>query len=170
MERALTCLIELNRSSSAPERLYRAASRLRRCSSVCLLHVVASGRTAEVEAGQRVLRDARRALHRLAPRLAVVARLEIGEGVARLLSVAEEIGADVMVMDAHGDGEFPRVEPIGRQARMVLEQGRRPVLLVSPVSAALRRPRRSGSRWARFIAGTGTPGGSTPLQMTAPPL
>jgi hypothetical protein len=146
MGRQRTCLIEVGHSTPSPERLYRAASRFRRCRAVCLLHVIASGRPAEVEAGRRVLRDAVRAVCRLDRGLVVEGRLEIGNPVERCLTVAEEIDAALIVREAHGDGEFPRLSPVGRGASQTLERSPRPVLLVSAAGDSLHRPRRAARR------------------------
>lgn len=146
-------LIEVNRVTSPLAVLYRELSRFPDCRAICLLHVIASGRPAEVESGQRVLRAALRALRALDPKLAVEARLEIGQRGERLLRVAEEIGAGLIVMAAHGEGEFPRLSGAakeggapGRVARGVVEQRGRPVLVVSPGGSKLYQPRRSGPR------------------------
>jgi nucleotide-binding universal stress UspA family protein len=137
----VSCLIEVHPAAPSARALYEAVSRLARCGSVCLLHTVASGRPAEVEAGKRFLLETGRALRRLDRRLIVDARLEIGDAAARLLQVAEEIRPELIVVSAHGEGEFPRLEAIGRTARAVLEWGRLPVLLVSPEGGELCRPR-----------------------------
>lgn len=143
MPHAMTCLIPIDRGASTPEKLYRAAARLRRCERVCLLHVIPSGRAAEVEAGLRVLRDAARALHRLARDLPVEARLEIGEPAECTARLADEIGADLIVAAAYGESDFPYLTGVGRTARAIIDGSRRPVLLVSPVGATLHRPRRT---------------------------
>lgn len=149
MPDAMICLIAIDRSSPAPEELYRAASRLRRCEQVCLLHVIPSGRAAEVEAGLRVLRDAARVLHRQARHLSIEARLEIGDPAERAAQLADEIGADLIAVSAHGESDFPYLTGLGRAARATLEQARRPVLLVSPSGAELRRPSRASRRQPR---------------------
>lgn len=142
----MTCLIEINRTTGPPELLYEAARRYRSCGGVCLLHAIASGRPAEVEAGQRVLLEAARAVRRLDRDLSIEARLEIGDTVERLLGVADEIQPALIVMSAHGEGDFPRLSSLGRVARETLERGCRPVLLVSPSGNKLSRPRGPGRR------------------------
>jgi len=137
----VSCLIEVHPAAPSVRALYEAVSSLARCGSVCLLHTVASGRSAEVEAGKRFLREANRALRRLDRHLVVDARLEIGDGAARLLQVAAETRPEIIVVSTHGEGEFPRLESVGRTARTVLEWGRVPVLLVSPEGGELCPPR-----------------------------
>jgi nucleotide-binding universal stress UspA family protein len=143
MPRAMTCLISIDRGASAAEKLYRAATRLRRCDRVCLLHTIPSGRAAEVEASLRVLREAARALQRLTRDLPVEARLEIGEPAECTARLADEIGADLIVTAAHGESDFPHLTGMGRTARATLSQARRPVLLVSPAGTTLHRPSRA---------------------------
>jgi nucleotide-binding universal stress UspA family protein len=145
-EATMTCLMEINRTSPSPALLYEAACRYRRCGEICLVHAVASGRPAEVEAGQRVLLEAARTLRRLNRELAIETRLEIGETAERLLRVAKEIHPALIVMSAHGEGDFPRLGSLGRVARDTLEQGQRPILLVSPSGNRLCRPHRSEAR------------------------
>ena len=126
-ERGMTCVIAVDRSTGSPERLLQAACRLQPCSAVCLVHVIPSGRTAEVEAGQRLLRDAARAVERLERNLAVTARMEIGDAAEQLVRVADELDADLIVMASHGDGDFPYLSGIGRTALATREQAGRPV-------------------------------------------
>jgi len=133
--------MEVHPAAPSVRALYEAVSPLTRCGSVCLLHTVASGRSAEVEAGKRFLREAGRALRRLDRHLVVDTRLEIGDAAARLLQVAAEIRSELIVVSTHGEGEFPRLESVGRTARTVLEWGRVPVVLVSPESGELCQPR-----------------------------
>jgi nucleotide-binding universal stress UspA family protein len=143
MSRAMTCLIEINRSTPSAARLYQAARRLRQCEAVCLVHVIASGRAAEVEAGQRVLREAVRSLRRLDGDAVVTARLEIGDTAERIAAVADEFDAGLIVMGAYGEGDYPYLTRIGRTAGATLARTLRPVLLVSSVGAKLHRPWRS---------------------------
>jgi nucleotide-binding universal stress UspA family protein len=165
----MTCLIEVNRSTLSAGRLYQAARRLRRCATACVVHVIASGRAAEVEAGRRLLREAARALQWLDGELVVAARLEIGETAERIVAVAEESGAALIVMAAHGEGDFPYLTRMGRVAGETLERGLRPVLLVSPVGAKLHRPRRS--RWRVRPQTSARPGRAcAPLQTLSAPL
>jgi nucleotide-binding universal stress UspA family protein len=169
----MTCLIEINRTSPSPALLYEAACRYRRCSRICLVHAIASGRLAEVEAGQRILLEAARAMRRLDRELSIEARLEIGETAERLLRVAEEIQPALIVMSAHGEGDFPRLSSLGRVARATLEHGQRPILLVSPAGNRLHRPHRTGAR--RRVAAsphTGFPAvrAASPLQTAPSPL
>ncbi len=131
----MTCVIAVDRSTGSPERLIQAASHLGPCADVCLVHVIPSGRTAEVEAGQRLLRDAARSVQRLDRTLVVTARMEIGEAAEQIVRVAEELGADLIVMASHGDGDFPYLSGVGRTALATREQARRPVLLVSSQEA-----------------------------------
>jgi hypothetical protein len=144
----VSCLIEVHPAAPSVRALYEAVSRLTPCGSVCLLHTVASGRSAEVEAGKRFLREAGRALRRLDRRLVVVARLEIGDAAARLLQAAAETCPEIIVLSTHGEGEFPRLASVGRTARKVLEWGCVPVVLVSPEGGELRelRPLRPPAR------------------------
>jgi len=142
----VSCLIEVHRAAPPARALYEAARRCGRCDSVCLLYTAASGRPAELEAGKRLLLDSVRALHRLDRRLVVDARLEIGDKAERLLHVAEEIRPELIVISAHGEGEFPRLEAVGRTARTVLEWGCLPVLLVSPKGQELCDPHRHRAR------------------------
>jgi nucleotide-binding universal stress UspA family protein len=162
----MTCLIEINQTTPSPRLLYEAACRHRECRAVYLVHVIASGRPAEVEAGQRLLAEAARALRRWNQRLSVEARLEIGETAAGLLRVAAEIQPALIVMSAHGEGDFPRLYELGRAARRVLEQGCRPVLFVSPCGDRLRRPRRGPTPPPRSLV-TRAP---SSLQSAAAPL
>jgi nucleotide-binding universal stress UspA family protein len=133
----MTCVIAVDRSTGSPERLLQAASRLGSPESVCLVHVIPSGRTAEVEAGQRLLRDAARSVQRADRTVAVTARLEIGDAAEQLVRVADELDSDVIVMASHGEGDFPYLSGIGRTALATREQAHRPVLLVSSQEAVL---------------------------------
>ena len=142
----MTCLIEINRTTPSLGLLYEAARQYRHCGAICLVHAIASGRPAEVEAGQRVLGEAARALRRRDRDLSIEARLEIGDTAEQLLRVAEEIQPALIVMSAHGEGDFPRLRSLGRVAGETLARGCRPVLLVSPTGNKLFRPRRSGAR------------------------
>jgi nucleotide-binding universal stress UspA family protein len=147
----MTCLIQINRTSTSLAGLYAAASRYRRCRAACLLHVIPSGRPAEVEAGQRVLSEAVRKFRSLDREIRVEGRLEIGAIAEQIVQVAEEIDAALIVMSAYGDGEFPQLGVpllggLGRVARFALERGRRPVLLVSAADETLYRPGRSRTR------------------------
>jgi nucleotide-binding universal stress UspA family protein len=169
----MTCVIEINRTSPSPALLYEAACRYRRCGEIYLVHAIASGRPAEVEAGQRLLLEAARTLRRLNRELSIEARLEIGETAERLLRVAEEIQPALIVMSAHGEGDFPRLGSLGRVARVTLEQGQRPILLVSPSGNRLCRPQRSAAR--RRVAASShyrspTVRAASPLQTAPSPL
>jgi nucleotide-binding universal stress UspA family protein len=168
----MTCLIEVDRGPGSASRLYHAARRIQECEVVCLLHVIPSGRAAVVEAGQRVLREAARTLHRLDRRLNIEARLEIGEAAERIVSVADAIGADLIVVAAHGEGDFPYLTRLGRTARGALEQGHRPVLLVSPHETQLYRPHPGACRRTPAIphVPSARGGASSSLQTSPAPL
>jgi nucleotide-binding universal stress UspA family protein len=167
----MTCLIAVDRGSV--ERLYRAATRVRKCEEICLVHVITSGRAAEVEAGQRVLREAARGLHRLESRLRIEAQLEVGGVAGQITQVADERGARLIVMAAYGEDDFPYLAGRGRAAQAVLARTRQPLLLVGPTGAKLHRPRRS-SRRRRVVASPPRQSvlawGRSPLQTTVAPL
>ena len=169
----VSCLIEINHVTPSIQALYEAACRHGRCRSVCLVHTIASGRSAEVEAGQRLLVEPMRSLRFLDRDLTVEARLEIGDTPERMLELAEEIQADRIVMSAHGEGEFPRLEALGQTAWRVLDRSLVPVLLVSPAGDQLCRPnwirsRRRGLTAPRARASIRI--ASSPLQMPTPPV
>lgn len=169
----MICLIEINQTTPSPGVLYEAACRYRECRTVCLVHVIASGRPAEVEVGQRLLLEAARALRRLDRGLSIEARLEIGETADGLLRVADEIDPALIVMNAHGEGDFPRVGAVGRAARRMLAHGCRPVLLVAPSGNRLCRPQRSQARsraTGSLLPRPRVIRAASPLQSTAAPL
>jgi nucleotide-binding universal stress UspA family protein len=96
-----------------------------------LLAVSLSGRTAELQATENVLEEA---LHALTeePGGRFRARLEIGDPAEVIARVAQEEEASVIMMPAHGDGEFPRLQALGGVAHAVAHRTNIPLLIASP--------------------------------------
>jgi nucleotide-binding universal stress UspA family protein len=96
-----------------------------------LLAVSLSGRSAELQTAQKVLEEA---LHALSeePGDRFRARLEIGEPGEVIARVAQEEDASVIMMPAHGDGEFPRLQELGGVAHAVAHRTNIPILIASP--------------------------------------
>jgi nucleotide-binding universal stress UspA family protein len=97
-----------------------------------LLSVSLSGREADLEAARNVLNEA---LHTLGeePTAVLRTRLEIGYPAEVIARVANEEAADVIMMPAYGDGEFPRLKDLGDVAHEVAHRTNIPILIKSPV-------------------------------------
>lgn len=96
-----------------------------------LLAISLSGRTADLHAAEQVLTEAVRALGvEPGPRFRV--RLEIGDPAEVIARVAQEEQASVIMMPAHTDGEFPRLQELGGVAYAVAHRTNIPLLIASP--------------------------------------
>lgn len=96
-----------------------------------LLGVSLSGRAAELQATENLLNEALSALTE-EPDARYRTRLEIGDPVEVIPRIAEEIEASVIMMPAHGDGEFPRLQELGGVAHAVAHRTNIPILIASP--------------------------------------
>jgi nucleotide-binding universal stress UspA family protein len=97
-----------------------------------LLSVSLSGREADREAARNVLNEA---LYTLGEEQGTIlrTRLEIGDPAEVIARVAAEEGAEVIMMPAYGDGEFPRLQELGYAAHQVSHRTTIPILIKSPV-------------------------------------
>lgn len=91
----------------------------------------------------RVLEQARHALQTNDGTREISSRLEIGDPEVIVPRVAEEEGANVILMPAFGPEEFPRLQEMGDLPRATAEQVQVPVVISSPegLEAVLKRQR-----------------------------
>ena len=110
---------------------------------VVLLRVSPSGREASLSMSHRVLEQARHALQTNDDTREISSRLEIGDPEVIVPRVAEEEGANVILMPAFGPEEFPRLQELGDLPRATAEQVQVPVVISSPegLEAVLKRQR-----------------------------
>jgi nucleotide-binding universal stress UspA family protein len=99
---------------------------------VVLLRVSPSGREASLSMSHRVLEQARHALQTNVGERELSTRLEIGDPEAIVPRVAEEEGANVILMPAFTPEEFPRLQELGNLPRATAEQVQVPVVVSSP--------------------------------------
>lgn len=96
-----------------------------------VLTVSLSGRAADLHTAENVLQEALAALgEEVGDRSR--ARLEIGDPAEVIARIAGEEEASVIMMPAHGDGEFPRLEALGGLAHAVAHRTNVPILIASP--------------------------------------
>jgi nucleotide-binding universal stress UspA family protein len=110
---------------------------------VVLLRVSPSGRVASLSMSHRVLEQAKHALETHDGTREISSRLEIGDPEVIVPRIAEEEGADVILMPAFGPEEFPRLQELGDLPRATAEQVQVPVVISSPegLEAVLKRQR-----------------------------
>lgn len=108
---------------------------------VVLLRVSPSGRQVSVEMSHRVLEQASQALRIAGADREITSRLEIGSPEEIVPRVAQEVGADVILMPAFSPEEFPRLQEMGALASSTAEQVHVPLLVSSPegLEAVLKR-------------------------------
>lgn len=138
-----------------------------------LLYVAPRGGPGYVESGRMVLEASLRAAGLDRSREAAVqSKICIGDPKEMIPRVAEQEGADVIVMGAVGADGFPHVSDIGDTARETMERTNRPVVVCSPRGLELllkdqgrlvTQPRAELARLARAMV-------TRPTETTAPPV
>jgi nucleotide-binding universal stress UspA family protein len=110
---------------------------------VVLLRVSPSGREASLSMSHRVLEQARHALQTSGGERQISTRLEIGDPEVIVARIAEEEGANVILMPAFTPEEFPRLQELGNLPRATAEQVQVPVVVSSPegLETVLKRQR-----------------------------
>ncbi|MBM3457427.1 MAG: universal stress protein [Armatimonadetes bacterium] len=150
----MTTLVPVDGSHSSQEALLYVA-RTRPQDDVLLLHVAPSAREVDLERGRFLLEDGRRTCRELSPELGVEVRLEIGDRAEQLNRVAEETGADLIVLGAHGVNALPKADRVSPQLAEWSGGNRRPVVRVQPDGAWLRWGRLRAGDGAEFLSLTG---------------
>ena len=87
-------------------------------------------------------------------------KVEVGESGMTICDVAEEVGADVVVLGSHGHGWLERVL-LGSVSKHVLHHAPSAVLVMRPAQSA-RGPAEPGTGSNRGSSGTATSSGSGP--------
>lgn len=126
-------VVYVDGSRAAAEALKYAARKCPPQTRVLLLHVVPSAREGALGSGEKLLERSRDLFLSFGGSDAAVSlRLEVGDAVARIASIAEEVNADAIIMSSHDLGAFPRSQVLGRAAEGTVAATSRPVILVFP--------------------------------------
>jgi nucleotide-binding universal stress UspA family protein len=136
-------LVPVDGSQSSLEAA-KYAARIRPHDELILLYVAPSARQGDLERGRFVLGEFLRQCRVVAEAVRIETRLEVGDPQARLPQVAEDAGADLVVIGAHGVNALPQIEEVSPEASVLTEEVRRPVVLVTPTGRDIHpSPRRS---------------------------
>jgi nucleotide-binding universal stress UspA family protein len=97
---------------------------------IVLVHVSPSARATDTSRAEHALEKAydRAAQY---PRLQITRRLEIGNSAERVAAVAEEVGADRIVLGAHDAGSMPYLERVSPDAERLMALTQVPVVLIT---------------------------------------